>query len=459
MKDQTIAAVATPPGRGGIGIIRISGEHALNAAKRIFRASKPDNPLDSHRLYHGHVVDPETGCTIDEVLLAVMKKPHSYTREDVAEIHTHAGPVVLAATLELVLKSGVRLAEPGEFTKRAFLNGRIDLTQAEAVIDIINAKTDQSLQIAVAQIKGGLKDTIGSVRDTLIEVQAVLGAAIDFPDETQDVIETSNIYEKLAGTVANVLEGLIKHYRSGRFIRDGIKVLIAGRPNVGKSSLMNRFLKKDRAIVTSIPGTTRDFLEETIDFNGLPATIVDTAGLQKTDNPVESIGIEKTESQIEIADLILFLIEADRPLVSQDHWIYEQIGEKPLIVVMNKADLVTGDGYVTTPPAWKRQPHIKTSALNGHGVEDLKKEIVQTVLGQKPLYSKNRIIPNLRHTLALERARVAVQKTVDAFASGISPELASIDIGEAIESIDEILGINAKSDVLAAVFDQFCIGK
>ena len=459
MKNQTIAAVATPMGRGGIGIIRISGDHALHVAEAVFKASKPHNSIVSHRLYHGHVVDPATGCTMDEVLLAVMKKPHSYTREDVVEIQTHSGPVVLSATLELVLRAGARLAEPGEFTKRAFLNGRIDLTQAEAVIDIITAKTEQSLKIAAAQIKGSLKEEIESVRDTLISIRATLEAAIDFPDETQNIVDSGSIGNKLTVRVATVLERLLAQYRSGHLIRDGIKVLIVGRPNVGKSSLLNRFVQKDRAIVTSIPGTTRDFLEEAININGLPATIIDTAGLQKTENPVELIGMEKTRAHIEIADLILFLVEADRPLVSEDHLIYKQIHQKPVILVLNKSDLVRDDRRVTIPERWRRKPQVETSTLYGQGVAELRTEIVQTVLGKEPLVGGDAIVPNVRHTIALENALKAVQKTVTALETRMEPELASLDVQEAIDSIDDILGINTKADVLNAVFSQFCIGK
>ncbi len=459
MKNQTIAAVATPVGSGGIGIIRISGDRALPIAETVFRASKPQNPIASHRLYHGYVVDPTTGCTLDEVLLTVMKKPHSYTREDVVEIQTHSGSVVLSATLELVIGAGARLAEPGEFTKRAFLNGRIDLTQAEAVIDIITAKTEQSLRIAAAQIKGNLRKAIESARKDLVQLRAVMEAAVDFPDETEEILESGNIGGQLADRVAVALERLVAQHRTGHLMRDGIKVLIVGRPNVGKSSLLNRFIEKDRAIVTPMPGTTRDFLEETINFNGLPATIIDTAGLQKTEDPVELIGMEKTRAHMESADLILFLVEADRPLISEDHRIYEQVYQKPVILVLNKSDLETDARRVTLPDRWREKAQVKTSALYGQGISQLRQEIVKTVLGEAPIVGGDSIVPNLRHTIALEKALAAVQKTIGTFETGLEPELASIDLQEAIDSIDDILGINTKSDVLTAVFSQFCIGK
>lgn len=459
MENQTIAAIATPIGRGGIGIIRISGSDALRIAHKLFKASKPKKSLDSHRLYHGHIVDPVTGYTLDEVLLAVMKGPYSYTREDIAEIHTHSGPVILATTLELVLNEGARLAEPGEFTKRAFLNGRIDLTQAEAVIDIINAKTEKSLQIAATQIKGNLKNAVESVRRALIEVQAVIAAVIDFPDETEDIIGSTQLHETVQDRVLNVLTKMLEQYQSSHFLRDGIKVLVVGRPNVGKSSLMNRLLKKERAIVTPIPGTTRDFLEETINIQGMPVTIIDTAGFQETKNAVELLGIAKTTEYIEIADLILFLIEANHPPEAEDQRIYEKIKNKPLILVWNKVDLVTDDRSLLAPDSWQKVSEIKISALYGHGIEKMKNAIYHMVLGDKPLYEGNYIVPNLRQKIALKSAFDAARNAKNILRGGKEPELASIDIQEAMDALGEILGENVKADLLSEVFRKFCIGK
>ncbi len=387
--SATIAAIATPAGSGGIGIIKISGKDALAIAASVFRKScartpnpelRTPNAFESHRLYHGYVVNPENGRVLDEILLAVMVAPHSYTREDVVEIHAHSGSAVLTAILDLVLKNGARLADPGEFTKRAYLSGRIDLTQAEAVIDIINAKTDKSLEIATAQIRGNMKAHIESVRDSLLHILAETEAAIDFPEDVEESIDTDAVSEVIQNQVVHKLNELIRQYKNAHFLRDGLKVLIAGRPNVGKSSLMNCLLRKDRAIVTPIPGTTRDFIEETLNIRGIQVTITDTAGLHETDDPVEILGIKKAYEYIDNADLILFMTDLSQPLTPDDHKIYEKISHKDFILVTNKADLVEDRFAPDIPDAWRlpkspelRKPEIiKTSVIYDKGVDALR---------------------------------------------------------------------------------------
>ena len=470
MEQETIAAVATPVGSGGIGIIKISGRDALSIADAIFQ-KKGGTPggsrtqdahlaaLQSHRLYHGHVVDPASGRVLDEVLLAAMSAPHTYTREDVVEINTHSGHVVLAATLELVLKQGARLAEPGEFTKRAYLSGRIDLTQAEAVVDIINSRTDKALEIAASQIRGDLKQKVEAIRDFLLEILTEIEAAIDFPEDVEDIIKDGKAVALIANKAIEPLKELIRHYENAHVLRDGIKMAVVGKPNVGKSSLMNRLLQNDRVIVTPIPGTTRDLIEETLNIRGIPVVVADTAGLHETDDPVEVIGIQKTEDYINRSDLVLFMIDAAEPLAREDYRIYETIYNKRSIVVVNKIDLVDENAGPELPDTWEQTPVIKISALYGEGLGALKDLIAKSSMGEIHLEAENVTIPNLRHKIALERCLQLATSAVEATNNKTPFELVAIDIQEAIDALGEIVGITTREDVIDQIFSRFCIGK
>ena len=471
MSKDTIAAIATPIGSGGIGIIKISGDNALQIAESIFRKSveefaKPRSlstnffrSSSSHRLYHGHVVDPEKESILDEVLLSVMLAPHTYTKEDIVEINTHSGHVVLASILNLVLKQGARPAEPGEFTKRAFLNGRIDLTQAEAVIDIINSRTDKALEIATSQIKGRLKERVESLRGSLLDILTEIEAAIDFPDDVGDIIRIQSVIDVLERQVVDGLTRLVEQYENGHILKDGLKMVIIGRPNVGKSSLLNRLVQEDRAIVTAIPGTTRDLIEETLNIRGIPVIIADTAGLHKTDDPVEVIGIAKTKEYIDAADLVLFMVDASLPLTDEDGTIYETIGNKRCILVVNKKDLVDDTFELETPPQWKRFPDIKISALYGNGISSLKDLIANVSIGENRLEIPNRILPNLRHKMALDHSLKLSKSAAQELRAGTSFELIAIDIQEAIDGLGEIIGMTAREEVIDQIFSRFCIGK
>ncbi|MGB2930201.1 MAG: tRNA uridine-5-carboxymethylaminomethyl(34) synthesis GTPase MnmE [Desulfobacterales bacterium] len=471
MDIATIAAIATPTGRGGIGIIKISGKNAFPIAASIFQKSAPltDDPmkkgrppffsLKSHHLYHGHIVDKEKGRVLDEVLLSVMLAPHTYTKEDVVEINTHSGPVVLTSILELVLKNGAKLAEPGEFTKRAYLNGRIDLTQAEAVIDIINSKTEKALEIATSHIKGGLKTKIESIRSALLDILVETEAAIDFLDDAGEILNSDRIIKILERRVVDDLKELIEKYENAHVLRDGLKMVVVGRPNVGKSSLMNRLIQEDRAIVTPIPGTTRDLIEETLNIHGIPVIIADTAGLHETDDPVEVIGIEKAQEYIRDSDLILFMVDASDPLTDEDYNIYKTIRNKQLILVINKSDLVEDDFEPAVPGSWGALPRIKISALYGTGLSELKDLIVNLSVGENGLEVQNTIIPNLRHKMALERSLRLCVDAVEEIRKQTSFEFIAIDIKEAIDSLGEIIGDTAKEDVIDQIFSRFCIGK
>ena len=471
MKYDTIAAIATPTGSGGIGIVKISGKDAFSIAKAIFQRSlaswgdgRPEGdalsfPLKSHRLYHGHIVNPKTGKVLDEVLLSAMKAPRTYTREDVIEINSHSGYIVMASILDLVLQKGARLADPGEFTKRAYLSGRIDLTQAEAVIDIINSRTEKSLEIATSQIKGGLKNRIESMRHSLIDILTQVEAAIDFPEDVGDVIDVESVDQILDKAVIDALSDLVVQYENTHFLRDGLKMIVVGRPNVGKSSLMNRLIQDDRVIVTPIPGTTRDLIEETVNIRGIAVIVADSAGLHDTEDPVEVIGIEKTHKYMHGSDLILFMIDASDPFTREDQKIYQTIDDKRLILVINKIDLVEDDFQPEIPEGWDKRPSVKISALYGNGLSSLKDLIAKLAIGDRHLEVQNTIIPNLRHKVALEKSLGFAVSAREEIRKGTSFELIAIDIKETLDSLGEIIGAVAKEDIIDQIFNRFCIGK
>jgi tRNA modification GTPase len=474
--SDTIAAIASSGGSGGIGIVKISGSKAFAVAKAVFRPadrgqdSKSVRPsalaeknrafeFESHRLYYGHILDPQNGAMLDEVLLSAMKAPRTYTREDVVEINAHGGAVVLHAILQVVLKMGARLAEPGEFTRRAFFNGRIDLTQAEAVVDVINARTQKSLHLAASQVSGKLRKQITSIRGGLVDLLTRIEAAIDFPDDVTEFIQTEDTVKSLQKEVLEPLRGLIRNYVDAHVFRDGLAVAVVGRPNVGKSSLLNQLVQKDRAIVTDVPGTTRDVIEETLNLEGIPVVVSDTAGVHHTDHPVEKIGIEKTLEHVNGSDVVLFMIEANCPLGPEDHLIYDRIHSKSIIVVINKIDLVQ-EGNETTPPNdWRFDDQVRISALYDQGIDHLKDKVIKIAGGQNPFDFNGMIVPNLRHKLLLETSLDAAESVVEQLKNGTPSDLIAIHLQEAIDALGSISGDNARVDVLDQIFSRFCIGK
>jgi len=471
MDNSTIAAIATPGGRGGIGIIKLSGPRAVSIATTIFfptnsklKAAPGKTPcpqdnsrggFQSHRLYLGHIIDPENRQVVDEVLLSVMKAPRSYTKEDVVEINAHGGQIAVNAILELVLRLGGRIAEPGEFTKRAFLNGRIDLTQAEAVIDVINARTDKSLQAAAAQIKGQLKRGVEQIREFLIEFLTRVEAGIDFPDDVADIVDSKADAKEIKACVIQPLKRLIQHHLDGNILREGLKVAVVGRPNVGKSSLLNRLLQKDRAIVTAVPGTTRDTIEETLNIKGFPIILADTAGLHDTNDPIETLGIEKTIENVEGADMVVFMIEAHRPLTIEDHKIFNKVQSKPFIIAINKIDLVNWESSVVLPDSWMGKERVEISALYDRGLEHLREKMILTGFGKDPIDIETAIVPNLRQKLLMEDSLRASEITNRELENGTPLELIAIHIHEAIDSLGQILGTNVKVDVLDQILAVF----
>ena len=468
---DTIAAISTPIGIGGVGIIRISGSGSASIARQVFRRISPKTKTESYinsnrtskgilprRLHYGYIVDPENQAVFNEVLIAYMPSPNSYTREDVIEIQSHGGSAALKSILEIVLRNGARLSEPGEFTRRAFLNGRIDLSQAEAVIDIIQAKTDASLRIANRNLDGDVGKAVREMRRVLLEIQVEVEAHIDFPEDVEEKLDEKAIQSKLSRDVLSPMTAVLDGYRHGHLLREGAKIVILGRPNVGKSSLLNRILQRERAIVTSYPGTTRDSLEESISLFGLPAVIVDTAGWRNTDDPVEKIGIDRTRDLAQTADLILFMVDAGTGVVPEDNDIFLKIQSKKNILVINKADLLTGEHYIDIPGWWNHSEVLYTSARFGHGLENMKERIYKTLMcnGNLP---EDEVVPNLRQKNLLERAQRALEGILKSLSDQIHPELIAMDIQEAMEALGEITGDSVKPDIIDQIFSRFCIGK
>jgi len=460
MENTTIAAIATPIGSGGIGIVKISGPDAIAATLPLFRPFRSISEFKSHHLYYGHIVDPDEGVVLDEVLFVIMKKPHSYTCEDVVEIHAHGSASALNAILELVLKSGrVHLAEPGEFTKRAFLNGRIDLAQAEAVVDIINSQTRQGLLMAAEQLKGGLSDAIQRIIENLKDLLINVEAAIDFPEDVEIVLQPEMVQERLTQQVVYPLRELLEQYDEGHVYREGITAVILGRPNVGKSSLMNRLLKKERSIVTGIPGTTRDIIEDDVNIRGIPVKLVDTAGLHKTEDEVETIGIRLAKETIEHADLVLFMVDVSIPLTEEDLDIYNEIQHKKGILVLNKIDLPIHPSLSEISTLFPEIPQVRISALYGNGIEELKDTIFETVTGQTDGPHLPSIVPNLRHRMAIKKALSSAYRALKNLKESVFLELIAIDLRDALDTLGEILGITTTQDLLEEIFSRFCIGK
>lgn len=465
--NATIAAIASPAGTGGISIVKISGPQAVAIASVLFRGGSAsavqaasECGFQSHRLHYGHIVDPASGDTVDEVLLAVMKAPQTYTREDVVEINSHGSPAAVQAILELVLRNGARLAEPGEFTRRAFLNGRIDLTQVEAVSDLINARSARALEISAAQMRGALRQEILGVRGCCIDLLCRIEAAIDFPEDVDEALDGQALRHELCTGVIEPVRRLVRMYVDGRVIREGLTVAIVGRPNVGKSSLMNRLLGRERTIVTPMPGTTRDAVEDVLVIQGVAVSLWDTAGLQEPGNAVESIGMQKTLERAEQADLILFVMEAHQPLSEDDFRIFNRIRSKTVVLVFNKIDLTAGAAVVATlPPDWPQERRIAISALKGLGLEGLRAMITRSAWAENALDGAGKIMPNLRQKKILERCVEAAEAAAGCLANGGGLELVAIHLKENVELLDEILGSRAKTDILESIFSRFCIGK
>lgn len=451
---DTIAAISTPVGEGGIGIVRISGPQALPIARSIFR-SKSNGGLKSHRFSYGAVLHPETGELVDEAMVVFMKAPNSYTREDVVEIQCHGGSLVVGRILSLALSEGARLADPGEFTKRAFLNGRIDLVQAEAVMDVISSRTDASLALAQHQREGLLSRRISVVKEGILYALAYVEALIDFPEDDVDVAVETDVLGRVTPALAE-LNALIEGFDEGRVLRDGVSVVIAGKPNVGKSSLLNTLLKEKRAIVTSVPGTTRDLIEEVVNINGLPVKLLDTAGIRESEDQVEQEGVRLSLDRIPKADLVLFVVDGSAPFGDEDAAILQAIGTKSCLVVKNKSDL-TGQLQL---PAGCNAPAVAISTLTGEGVPGLRDAISRAFMHGAAIDSREFVaVSKARHRDALLKARTSLESFVGNLHAGVSMELLPVDLRDALDAVGEVTGETTADDVLDRIFSSFCIGK
>lgn len=458
--NDTIAAIATPLGHGGIGIVKLSGPGAREIRDRLFRPSRPDAPIHSHQLIHGVIVDSDDGRFVDEVLVSWMAGPHSYTGEDVVEINTHGGNVVMRRILELVIGSGARIAEPGEFTKRGFLNGRIDLTQAEAVIDLINAKTARAARIASRHLSGDLRSRVEGVRQTILDAYALLAVSIDFPEERDgDDDHQDTIVSRLQQDGLTPLRALLANHHVGQVLRDGARIAVVGRTNAGKSSLMNRLLDRTRVIVSDAPGTTRDVVSDATSIDGIPVVLVDTAGLRDTQDPVEAAGIQMTREAVASAQLVLFIVAAGEALQPEDAAIFAMLDGLPVILVRNKMDLT--DIHHLPDVTGKREDVTAAtiSAKYGDGIDALKLLMVDMLTQGTGGEDDDAVMPNERQAAQIAQALDALGRAIDILRRQGEDEIAAIEMDSAVTHINSVLGIAATEDILDTVFSRFCIGK
>lgn len=459
--ENTIAAIATSHGEGGVAVIRISGKNAEDLLSEVFKRGSGGgvSEMQSHRLYHGRIVDPESGKAIDSVLCVLMRSPHSYTGEDVAEIHSHGGYIAPKKILDLLFKHGARPANPGEFTFRAFLNGKMDLTQAEAVADVVNAQTEESLKQAELQLEGALSQKVWVFKEIVLDALAEIEAQVDFVEEYIEPI----VKDEMAGRITNLIEemdGLLATYEHGRILKQGVYTAIIGKPNVGKSSLLNQLVMKERAIVSPHPGTTRDFIEETISIKGIPLRLVDTAGLRTATDEIEKVGVELAKKKAGEAEMIIALIDGSADLDKDDIEVLKNIDKSKSILVINKYDLPQqlSDEHLTEFLSEERI--VKVSAKLGRGIEELKSKIYEVLLGRSgSVEGAEVVITELRHKKAIEKSRESLITFLSSLEKNESSEFLAVDLRTAMACLAEITGEITTEDVLGKIFSKFCVGK
>lgn len=457
---DTIAAISTAPGEGAIGIVRLSGPDALKIADQVYKLGKKKlSTQDTHTIHYGHIVDPKTDAQLDEVMVSVMRAPKTFTREDVVEINCHGGILAVNRVLQLVLRTGARLAEPGEFTKRAFLNGRIDLSQAEAVMDLIRAKTDRSMNMAMKQLDGDLSNLIRSLRQEILNTLAQVEVNIDYP-EYDDVEEmTLALLEEKTKYVSQQIQQLLSTAQQGKILREGLQTAIVGRPNVGKSSLLNVLLREEKAIVTDIAGTTRDTIEEYVNVRGVPLKLIDTAGIRDTDDTVERIGVERSRQAIQDADFVLLLLNQSEALTDGDRELIELTKDFKRVVILNKCDLETKLDMDELASLVPTEEIIKTSMLEKSGIDQLEQTIADYFFQGQMGDRDATYLSNTRHIALLEKADQALQEVLMGIESGMPVDLIQIDFTRAWDLLGEITGDSVQDELLTQLFSQFCLGK
>lgn len=458
MELETIAAISTPMGEGGIAIVRVSGPESIAIVDKIYKGSKNLLTVDSHTIHYGHLVEPEQGQKIEEVMVTVLRAPRTYTREDIVEINCHGGLVSVRRVLDLVLEAGARLAEPGEFTKRAFLHGRIDLSQAEAVIDLIRAKTDRAMNVALQQVEGRLSQLVQRLRQELIETLAHIEVTIDYPEHDVESLTHQLLLSK-SQNVVQELDRILATAEQGKILREGLSTVIVGRPNVGKSSLMNALVHENKAIVTDIPGTTRDVLEEYVNVRGVPLKLVDTAGIRETEDLVEKIGVERSREELKKADLILLVFNYTEALTEEDRQLIELVSDLKVIIIVNKMDLEPRLDMEHLRKLVGQRSIITTSLKEERGIDDLEKAIAELYFTGDVEAGDITYVSNARHIALLKQAKRAMREAIEGLELGVPVDVVQIDLQKTWELLGEIIGDAVSESLIDQLFSQFCLGK
>lgn len=459
MDFDTITSISTPMGEGAIGIVRLSGPQAIEIGDILYKGKKKLSEVETHTINYGHIIDPETNETVEEVMVSVLRAPKTFTREDIIEINCHGGILTINRILELTMTYGARMAEPGEYTKRAFLNGRIDLSQAEAVMDFIRSKTDRASKVAMNQIEGRLSDLIKKQRQSILEILAQVEVNIDYPeyDDVEDA--TMDFLLEQSKRIKEEINRLLETGAQGKIMREGLSTVIVGRPNVGKSSMLNNLIQDNKAIVTEVAGTTRDVLEEYVNVRGVPLRLVDTAGIRDTEDIVEKIGVERSRKALSEADLILFVLNNNEPLTEDDQTLFEVIKNEDVIVIINKTDLEQRLDVSELREMIGDMPLIQTSMLKQEGIDELEIQIKDLFFGGEVQNQDMTYVSNSRHISLLKQARQSIQDAIDAAESGIPMDMVQIDLTRTWEILGEIIGESASDELIDQLFSQFCLGK
>ncbi|REH81023.1 tRNA uridine-5-carboxymethylaminomethyl(34) synthesis GTPase MnmE [Staphylococcus felis] len=456
---DTITSISTPMGEGAIGIVRLSGRDAIEVADKLYKGKHALKDVDTHTIHYGHIIDPATQDVVEEVMVSVLRAPRTFTREDIVEINCHGGILTINRVLELTMTHGARLAEPGEYTKRAFLNGRIDLSQAEAVMDFIRSKTDRASKVAMNQIEGRLSDMIKRQRQSILEVLAQVEVNIDYPEYDDVEYATTDFLLERAREIQSQIQQLLNTGVQGKIMREGLSTVIVGKPNVGKSSMLNNLIQDNKAIVTEVAGTTRDVLEEYVNVRGVPLRLVDTAGIRETEDIVERIGVERSRKALSEADLILFVLNYNEPLTEEDRQLYEVIKHEDAIVIVNKTDLERRLNIDEVKEMVGTMPVIETSMLKQEGIDELELQIRDLFFGGDIQSQDMTYVSNSRHISLLKQAQQAIQDAIDAAEMGVPMDMIQIDLTRTWELLGEIIGESASEELIDQLFSQFCLGK